>query len=503
MIEILQANRTAFVEQLAARVAAIPQYSLVNTEELRRNIDNLFGDLLVQLAEGKFASVKERFVEIAQQRIEQGFAPSDFLQAVLLASPVLREVVPSAAETAELLAAERTFHEIAGIAATIYADVMGRRLKAKNEELNRLNARLLAQEKLLSIEAMGTSRALEAANEFNRRVIESLNSGLMVVDSQTLQVTLFTSRAQEIIGLDAEKVIGGKLPEALAGVQGIEFQAMITTVRTEGRLPLTKFLITLPNGRRRSVYVRAQRMVDYSGAPRGTVVVFDDITERELLFDSFSRYVSRDLLRRLLAQAEPLGLEGERRSTSILFAHLSGFAALGEILSPEHLHATLDVYFRAVVDGITLHGGFIDKFVGDKVMGLFSMASEPEVTAAAATRAALAVQQRVALVSAERAARDEPALSVCIGINTGDVVLGNLGNEERMTFTAIGDAVNVADAICIVTPPGTVLVSETTAELIKGRFDLAAIDPLVVTGRSGSICAYRLLTSENQSTEDR
>jgi adenylate cyclase len=239
-------------------------------------------------------------------------------------------------------------------------------------------------------------------------------------------------------------------------------------------------------------------MFDYSGAPRGTVIVFDDITERELLFDSFSRYVSRDLLRRLLAQAEPLGLEGERRSTSILFANLSGFAALGELLSPEHLHATLDAYFRAVVDGITLHGGFIDKFVRDKVMALFSMASEPAVTAAAATRAAIAVQQRVALVSAERAARGEPALSVCIGINTGDVVLGNLGNEERMTFTAIGDAVNVADALCIATPPGAVLLAEATARLIEERFQLEALEPLAVAGRSGSIRPYRLITREDK-----
>lgn len=496
MIEILQANRTALVERLVARVSAqVPQYSRIDGADLRRNIDDFFGDLLLLLQEGEVASFKDRFFAIAQQRIEQGFAPSDFLQAVLLASPVLREVIPSAEAGDALLAVERRLHEVAALAATVYADVMGRRLKAKNEELNRLNTRLLAQEKLLSIEAMGTSRALEAANEFNRRVIESLSAGLMVVDSLTMRVTLFTSRAEEIVGIEAEKVLGYTLTEALGGVQGIELDHITTMVRTLGRLPLTKFTLTLPNGRRRAVYLRAQRMFDAAGAPRGTVVVFDDITERELLFDSFSRYVSRDLLSRLLSQTDPLGLSGERRSTSILFVNLSGFAALGEALSPEHLHATLDMYFRAVVDGITLHGGFIDKFVGDKVMALFSMATEPAVTAAAAARAALALQQRAGLLSAERAARLEPSLSVCIGINTGDVVLGNLGNEERMTFTAIGDAVNVADAICMAAKPGAVLLSETSAKLIEGRFLLQPREPFAVSGRTGLLRPYELLAT--------
>jgi PAS domain S-box-containing protein len=500
MIEILKAHRAAYIDRMVAKLTAqVPHYSALGADELRRNIDRFFDVLVPLLEEGaEVESVKDRFCALAQERIEQGFAPSDFLQSVFLIPPVIREVIPSAEAGETLLAVERKLHELAALAATVYTDVMGRRLKAKNQELNLLNARLLAQEKLLSIEAMGASRALEAANEFNRRVIESLTSGLMVVDAQSMRVTLFTSRAEEITGIEAEKVLGRPLPEAFAHVQGVEIEQMTSTVRSLGRLHLNKYTLTLPDGRRRSVYIRAQRMFDAAGAPRGTVVVFDDITERELLFDSFSRYVSRDLLRRLLAPAGPEALARERRSTSILFVHLAGLVALGEALPAEQLHGTLDTYFRAVIDGITLHGGFIDKFAGDKVMALFSMAVEPQVTAAAAARAALAVQERTSQLSAERAARGEPVLAVCIGINTGDVVLGNMGNEERMTFTAIGDAVNVADAICMAAKPGSVLLSASSAKLVEAHFPLKALGPFVAPGRAGSIKPYELLAAEER-----
>src|SRR5262249_34899113 len=149
----------------------------------------------------------------------------------------------------ELLAVEQGLHEAAAVGASVYAETMNRRLKAKNEELDRLNARLTQQEKLLSIEAMGASRALEVANEFNRRVIQSPNSGLPRADSQSLGVLLFPRRAEEILAISAEKALGREVGEALAGLSGLDLGRLIGTVRTLGQLPLTKLALTLPTGR--------------------------------------------------------------------------------------------------------------------------------------------------------------------------------------------------------------------------------------------------------------
>jgi class 3 adenylate cyclase/PAS domain-containing protein len=495
MIELLRAHRATIVARLAEQVVdVVPTYVSASIDQVRHNIGATLDDAIAMLDGGPIAAVKERFAQLARQRIEQGIAPADFLQAALLASPVLREVIGHEADASELLALDKALCEVAAIAATVYAEVAGQRLKAKNAELDELNARLLRHERMLSIEATGASRALETANAWNRSVIESLSSGLMVVDSQTLRLTLFTHRTEELLEIPAERALGRTIDEVLDGVAGLDLEHIIGTVRALGRLPLTRFSLTLPSGRRREVYVRASRMFDSGGVPKATLVVCDDITERELLFDSFARYVSRDLLRRLLAQEAPLGREGETREVTVLCARLIGFGGLGERASAERLHATLDAYFRAVVEGVALHGGFIDKFVGDKVVALFSASRDPAATAVAAVRAARSVREAVSRVREAWAAEGQPALSLRVAVNTGEVVLGNLGNEERMEFAAIGDPVIVADMLCAAAPPGGVLLGEATARLVEGSFAVTALAPRMAPGRSAPLSACELVT---------
>src|SRR6185312_14090631 len=206
---------------------------------------------------------------------------------------------------------------------------------------------------------------------------------------------------------------------------------IIKTVQATGRFPLTKLVVTSAQGRKRTVFVRAQRMYAPDGEVEGTVFVVDDVTERELLIDSFSRYVSRDLVTRLLARSEPLGLEGERRTCTVLFADIRGFTGIAEQLPPEALHRLLNDYLHAMVESIVEQGGFIDKFVGDKVMALFSGPRKEADSAFAAVEAARAILVRIAAQNASRLAGGERAIEVGIGINTGPVVVGNVGDEAR------------------------------------------------------------------------
>ncbi len=498
MLDFLRENRALLIDRLVARiVCSVPRYAGVDAVGLRQQIDRNFDDMLGLLERGEVEPLRERFTENARKRVEQGFTAADVIQASLFAGPVVRDLARERGMVADPAffqafdRIERTLHEMAAITAEAFSDSFAARLQAKNEALDRLNARLVAHEQSLSLEAQGVSRALEAAHEFSRRVIESLSAGLIAVDSATRRITLFSGRAEEILGIPTEEALGKDLLEALSGLGGVDFEQLVETVRTLGRLPVSRLQLVLADGRRRSVYVRAHRMHESNGKPWGTVVVFDDVTERELLFESFSRYVSRDLVGRLLARSQPLGLEGERRAATVLFVNLCGFAVFGETQSPEQLHHTLDAYFRAVVDGITLHGGLVDKFVGDKVMAIFGHSHDPG--ALQAVRAALAVKERIAAVDVERKARGESVLVVRIGVASGDVVLGNLGNEDRMEFTAIGDTVNVADALRHAARRGDVLLSESTARLIKDAYRLEAMAPITVEGRLSTLKAFRLV----------
>jgi adenylate cyclase len=222
-----------------------------------------------------------------------------------------------------------------------------------------------------------------------------------------------------------------------------------------------------PNGQERWLFVSARRLMGDHGESEGTVIVFDDVTERELLLDSFSRYVSRDVVHRLLARGH-IELTGERRRISVLFADIRGFTGIAERSDPEALHTMLNRYFRVMIEAVADAGGFVDKFVGDKVMALFGHNTSPELGARQAVQAALRIQDQLACLDPEEGA----PIAVGIGINTGDVVLGNVGSERRMEFTAIGDAVNVADRLQSLARRGEVLVGPQTAAIV-------ADDPLV------------------------
>ena len=493
IVALIRSGRAQLVDRFALRLLeTVPQYSRLGGPDLRASIDAFVEDLLVLAERDDKRPLAERLAEVARRRTAQGFSPADFLHASLSALPVLREHVravgpredPSFARDYAQL--ETLLNEVSIAAANIFMETVTWQLQAKNEELGRLNQRLLAHEKSLSREIAETSRALQSANEFNSRVINSLSAGVLVVDAKSRKLTLFSRRAEEILGIAAERALGRDAAEAIAGLEGVDAEQIIATVRQFGRLPLTKVNVAGPGGRRRAVYVRAERVYDAEGEPEGTVVVFDDVTERELLIDSFSRYVSRDVLQRLLARGE-LKLEGERRTCSILFADVRGFSGIAEQLSPERLHEMINAYFRVMIAAVTAQGGFVDKFVGDKVMALFAASDDPGRDAEAALRAALSIQDRIGSLNLERAARGLVPIEVGIGVNTGEVVLGNVGSEERMNFTAIGDAVNVADRLQAIALGGEVLAGEETARLVSGRFALEGRGPTLILGRSQKI----------------
>jgi adenylate cyclase len=378
------------------------------------------------------------------------------------------------------------------LAAEIYTDVSAKQLRAKNAELNRLNQTLQVREAALAVEGVKASRALASANEFNARVIESLTSGVIVFSADTLIITLYSQRMEAITGVPAEEALGREGREAFARVKGIDHGAIIQTVRSTGSFPLTKIQMVNARDQKRVVFLRAQRMYDAQGVVEGTVMVVDDVSERELLVDSFSRYVSRDLITRLLLRAEPLGLEGEKRTCTVLFADIRGFTGIAERLPPEELHRLLNDFLHIMVESIIESGGFIDKFVGDKVMALFTGERSVERSALAAVEAARTILVRIAQQNAGRAAQGQLPIEVGIGINTGPVVVGNVGSEARMDFTAIGDVVNVADRLQSLAKGGQVLVGGATADAVRGQVELVDLGAQLVKGRTSPVTVFEV-----------
>ncbi len=208
--------------------------------------------------------------------------------------------------------------------------------------------------------------------------------------------------------------------------------------------------------------------------------------------DRLARFLPPALVEEAARGAIDLARGGQRVEATALFADLRGFTSLAESLTPEATVALLNAFFEAMADEVFAAGGVLDKLVGDGLLALFGVPRRgDDAGATAALACALRMQQRLAAVSAARSSAGEPPLAMGIGIDTGRFVVGAMGCERRLDYTAIGDPVNVASRLCAAAAPGVVLCGEATARAAGGA-GLEPIAPLDVKGKARPVRAFRV-----------
>jgi class 3 adenylate cyclase len=205
------------------------------------------------------------------------------------------------------------------------------------------------------------------------------------------------------------------------------------------------------------------------------------------------RFLPPTVVERVI-QGDPLRLEGERQTVTILFADLRGSTALAERLAPEEIVGVLNTYLRIMARCVLDAGGILDKFLGDGLMAIFGAMGDPTHGADAATRAALAMRTQLDALNIDRGARGVPVVKFGVGVHTGDVVLGAVGLPERSDYTAIGDTVNTASRMESLTKEFHVdaVFSSVTAESLDGNG--AALRPLGETQVRGKTATMRVFT---------
>ena len=206
------------------------------------------------------------------------------------------------------------------------------------------------------------------------------------------------------------------------------------------------------------------------------------------------RFLPPTVVERVI-QGDPLRLEGERQTVTILFADLRGSTALAERLQPEEIVAVLNTYLRVMAKSVIDAGGILDKFLGDGLMAIFGAMGDPTHGAAAALKAAQTMRERLTALNVERTASGEPVVRFGVGVHTGDVVLGAVGLPERSDYTAIGDTVNTASRMESLTKEfqvDSVLSEETAEHLDGGRDALTPLGEAVVRGKVAKLKVFTL-----------
>ena len=201
-------------------------------------------------------------------------------------------------------------------------------------------------------------------------------------------------------------------------------------------------------------------------------------------------YTPPHLAEKILTSAATL--EGERKSVTVLFADVAGFTHLAGQLSPEDLHVVMDGCFERLSEAVHRYEGTINQFTGDGIMALFGAPIAHEDHAERAIHAALAIQAAMAAYSATLAREQSIEFRMRIGLNSGTVVVGKIGDNLRMDYTAQGDTVNLAARLEQACQPGVVVVSEATRRLAAGAFTFRTLPPLSVKGKDALVIAHEV-----------
>ena len=220
----------------------------------------------------------------------------------------------------------------------------------------------------------------------------------------------------------------------------------------------------------------------------------EEIQRKRQVKAFFGSYVSPKVLDNLLANPEAVKLGGERRELTIYFSDLAGFTDLSEGLDPAELLEVVNTYLEEMSPFIIENHGYLDKYIGDAIMGVFGSPEVIQDHAAAACKAALESRDHLRGLSARMMDQRGVALHARIGINTGDIIVGNVGSRKKRNYTVVGDAVNLASRLEGANKEfgTTIMLGEDTAAQLDDRFALRPIELLAVKGKKKPVQTYEL-----------
>lgn len=218
----------------------------------------------------------------------------------------------------------------------------------------------------------------------------------------------------------------------------------------------------------------------------------------------FSRYISPEVVNELLKNYEDVELGGKEVEATVFFSDIKNFTTISESLTPKVLVKHLNNYLTLASGVILEHKAMLDKYIGDAIMAIFGVPIKVENHALTACLAALQIQQLLKKDYEENAQPNDPYFSTRIGLNTGKMIVGNIGSIARTDYTAIGDSVNIASRLEGINKIyGTqIIISESTYKLVKNDMVLRELDQLRVKGKQLPLKIYELIGKRGDETKE-
>jgi adenylate cyclase len=322
-------------------------------------------------------------------------------------------------------------------------------------------------------------------------VFASIPSGVISTDVAD-KISLFNRAAETILGVPTYRAI--HQPYRIALPIKERLWAIVEDVKRNERPIVAYEDLKLPSRGQVNLSLSVAPLKDSENLTMGVAIVVDDLTEKkkmEAQREVFRRMVSPRVFDTLPDSPDKLRLGGSRREITVLFADIRRFTTFAEKLDPERLLEVLNCYLKIGADAVLAEDGTLDKFMGDQVMSIFNAPNDLPDHTFQAVRAGLAMQS--AIVAHYQNVPDDERLSFGVGINSGMAIVGNIGTELKLDYTAVGDVVNYGKRLQENARGGQVLLSQAAYERVKDRVVANALEPIQVKGRSAMEPVYEVL----------
>ena len=334
---------------------------------------------------------------------------------------------------------------------------------------------------------------------YNESMLESMSNGVITLDEDGKIVTCNLAGFR-IMRVEPDDILEKKADEFFTDANAWVLDRIRRVEETQEADILMDAEVTFAD-ETMSVNLTVLPRTSAENQKLGTMVMMEDISSEKRMKSTMSRYMDPGLADQLLGSGEDI-LGGQSTTATILFSDVRGFTTLTEELGAQGTVALLNEYFTIMVDCISREGGMLDKFIGDAIMAAFGIPVSHDDDEDRGVRTAVSMITNLRAWNAERLNEGKMGVDMGIGLNTDEIVSGNIGSPKRMDYTMIGDGVNLAarlESACK-QYSARILISENTFKKLRGTYRSREIDQVVVKGKTEPVRVFEILDYHTDET---
>ena len=330
-------------------------------------------------------------------------------------------------------------------------------------------------------------------------MLESMSNAVVTLNEDGVIQTCNAAGAK-ILKTPIQEILKKKAAEFFTG-KNAWVEEKIRLVASTGEPSLMMDAEMEWGGEKTSANVTVLPLISVKGKSLGSLVMIEDISDEKRMKGTMARYMDPAIADQLMATGKEV-LGGNMSEASILFSDVRSFTTLTESLGAQGTVGLLNEYFTLMVDCLQKEGGMLDKFIGDAMMAIFGLPLPREDDADRAVRAGIGMLVELERFNTARKERGMMAIDMGLGINTDEIVSGNIGSPKRMNYTVIGDGVNLAARLETACKQygAKMLVSDATVKKLKGTYRMREADRVVVKGKTEPVVIFECLDYHTEAS---